>query len=110
MLNHRQIYIAIHTLDIYGCIVDCVGGLLLQLVVLLAPLPDLLHVKFLGRSPDADLQVHVLAQLHGRELILMSPATLHHLQHLTARFIQNGRQGPEIGLILGYWTLGSTFA
>ena len=38
------------------------------------------------------------------------PATPHRLQHLTARFIQNGRQGPEIGQTSGYWTLQSTFA
>ena len=38
------------------------------------------------------------------------PATPHRLQHLTACFIQNGRQGPEIGQALGYWTLQSTFA
>ena len=31
------------------------------------------------------------------------------LQHLTARIIQNGRQGLEIGQTLGYWTLRSTF-
>ena len=29
---------------------------------------------------------------------------------LTARLIQNGRQGLEIGKTLGYWTLPSTFA
>ena len=38
------------------------------------------------------------------------PATPYRLQHLTARFIQNGRQGPEIGQTLCYWTLRSTFA
>ena len=32
-------------------------------------------------------------------------ATPHRLQHLTARFIQNGRQGPKIGQTLGDWTL-----
>ena len=52
MLNHRQIYIALHILDIYGCIVDCVGGLLLQLVVLLDPLPDPLEVSCLGSLAD----------------------------------------------------------
>ena len=38
------------------------------------------------------------------------PATPHRLQHLTARFIQNGRRGPKIGKTLGYQTLRSTFA
>ena len=49
------------------------------------------------------------------------PATPHRLQCrtacnaappaiFTARFIQNGPQGPEIGQTLGYWTLRSTFA
>ena len=38
------------------------------------------------------------------------PSTPHHLKHLTARFIQNGRQGPEIGQSLVNWTLRSTFA
>ena len=33
--------------------------------------------------------------------------TAHPLQHLTARFVQNGQQGPEIGQTLGYWTLRS---
>ena len=38
------------------------------------------------------------------------PATPHGLQYFTACFIQNGQQGPEIGLTLGYQTLRSTFA
>ena len=38
------------------------------------------------------------------------PAMPHRLQHLTARIIQNGRQGPKIGQTSGYWTLQSTFA
>ena len=38
------------------------------------------------------------------------PATPHRLQHLTARFIQNGRRGPEIGKTLGYLNHRSTFA
>ena len=32
-------------------------------------------------------------------------APAHHMQHLTAHFIQNGRRGPKIAQILGYWTL-----
>ena len=39
-----------------------------------------------------------------------APATPRRLQHLTAHFIQNGRQGPEICQTLCYWTLRSTFA
>ena len=38
------------------------------------------------------------------------PPTPHGLQHLTARLIQNGRWGLEIGQTLGYWTLWPTFA
>ena len=38
------------------------------------------------------------------------PATPHRLQHLTARLIQNGQLGLEIGQTLGYWTIESTFA
>ena len=45
---------------------------------------------------------------------LAAPGALAHrlqrLQHLTAHFIQNGWQGPEIGQTLGYLTLQSTFA
>ena len=41
---------------------------------------------------------------------LSPPATPHRLQHLTARFIQNGRRGLERGPILSYWVLPSTFA
>ena len=42
---------------------------------------------------------------------LAAPGALaHRLQHLTARFIQNGQRGPEIGKTLGYWTHRSTFA
>ena len=55
-----QIYITLHTLGICGCIVDGVGGLLLQPVSLLGVLPDLPHVPFLGGSTDDALQVHVL--------------------------------------------------
>ena len=38
------------------------------------------------------------------------PTTLHRLQHLTARLIQNGQQGLEGGYTLGYLTLRSAFA
>ena len=49
-------------------------------------------------------------QPSGAGVTRSQPATPHRLQHLTARFIQNGRQGPEIDQDLGYWTLQSTFA
>ena len=37
-------------------------------------------------------------------------ALAHRLQRRTARFVQNGQWGLEIGQTLGYWTLRSTFA
>ena len=42
---------------------------------------------------------------------LAAPEALaHRLQHLTARLIQNGEQGLEIGQTYGYLTIWSTFA
>ena len=47
----------------------------------------------------------------ARNTSLAAPGALaHRLQRRTACFIQNGRQGPEIGQTLSYWTLRSTFA
>ena len=49
-------------------------------------------------------------QLSGAGGTRPPPATPHRLQNLTARLIQNGRGGLEIGKTLVYWTLQSTFA
>ena len=48
---------------------------------------------------------------NGKDTTLAALGELaHRLQHITARFIHNGRRGPEIGQTYGNWTLRSTFA
>ena len=46
---------------------------------------------------------HHFIQITIKDTSIAAPGALaHRLQHLTARFIQNGRQGPELGQTLGY--------